>query len=103
MSTGPLTKDEMAALVARDIPAGSFVNLGIGQPTTVSDHLEPGSGIVLHTENGMLGMGPVAHGDDVDPDLTNAGKIPVTELAGASYFHQADSFAMMRGDRKSVV
>ncbi len=97
-----LSKDEMAALVARDIPDGSFVNLGIGQPTTVADHLRPGSGVVLHTENGMLGMGPAAHGDDVDTDLTNAGKIPVTELPGASYFHHADSFAMMRGGHLDV-
>jgi 3-oxoadipate CoA-transferase beta subunit len=98
----PLTRDEMAQVVARDIPDGSFVNLGIGQPTQVSNHLSPGSGIVLHTENGMLGMGPVATGDDIDPDLTNAGKIPVTELPGASYFHHADSFAMMRGGHLDV-
>ena len=63
-----LTKDQMAALVARDIPAGSYVNLGIGQPTLVADHLPTGSGIVLHTENGMLNMGPAASGDDIDPD-----------------------------------
>ncbi len=97
-----LTKQEMAALVARDIPDGSFVNLGIGQPTTVADHLRVGCGVVLHTENGMLGMGPVAHDDDIDPDLTNAGKQPVTELPGASYFHHADSFAMMRGGHLDV-
>jgi 3-oxoadipate CoA-transferase, beta subunit len=94
---GPLDRAELAALVARDIPAGSYVNLGIGQPTTVADYLDPAAGIVLHTENGMLGMGPAAVGDQVDTDLTNAGKIPVTELPGASYFHHADSFAMMRG------
>ncbi|MET0821799.1 MAG: 3-oxoacid CoA-transferase subunit B [Aeromicrobium sp.] len=97
-----LSRDEIAARIARDIPAGSFVNLGIGQPTTVADHLDAGSGVVLHTENGMLGMGPAAHGDDVDPDLTNAGKVPVTELPGASYFHHADSFAMMRGGHLDV-
>ena len=103
MSTDrPLSKDEMAALVARDIPAGSYVNLGIGQPTTVADYLDPAAGIVLHTENGMLGMGPAAVGDQVDTDLTNAGKIPVTELPGASYFHHADSFAMMRGGHLDV-
>jgi Coenzyme A transferase len=79
-----LGRDEMAKAVAADIPPGSFVNLGIGQPTKVSDHLAPESGIVLHTENGMLGMGPEAVGDDVDPDLTNAGKVPVTELPGAA-------------------
>jgi 3-oxoadipate CoA-transferase beta subunit len=97
-----LSTDELAALVARDIPAGSFVNLGIGQPTMVADHLDADSGVVLHTENGMLGMGPAAVGDQVDPDLTNAGKIPVTELPGASYFHHADSFAMMRGGHLDV-
>ncbi|SLI25066.1 3-oxoacid CoA-transferase, B subunit [Mycobacteroides abscessus subsp. bolletii] len=98
----PLTKAQMAALVARDIPAGSYVNLGIGQPTTVADHLPAGAGIVLHTENGMLNMGPAAVGDQIDPDLTNAGKIPVTELPGAAYFHHADSFAMMRGGHLDV-
>lgn len=97
-----LTKEQMAALVARDIPAGSYVNLGIGQPTTVADHLPVGAGIVLHTENGMLNMGPAAVGDQIDPDLTNAGKVPVTELPGAAYFHHADSFAMMRGGHLDV-
>jgi 3-oxoadipate CoA-transferase, beta subunit len=97
-----LTKEQMAALVARDIPAGSYVNLGIGQPTTVADHLPASAGIVLHTENGMLNMGPAAAGDQIDPDLTNAGKIPVTELPGAAYFHHADSFAMMRGGHLDV-
>jgi len=102
LDRGPLTRDEMAQTVARDIPDGSFVNLGIGQPTQVGDHLSPSSGVVLHTENGMLGMGPAAVGDQVDTDLTNAGKVPVTELAGASYFHHADSFAMMRGGHLDV-
>jgi len=101
-STGPLTKQEMAALVARDIPAGSFVNLGIGQPTAVADHLADDSGVVLHTENGMLHMGPAAAAGEEDWDLTNAGKQPVTELPGASYFHHADSFAMMRGGHLDV-
>ncbi len=99
---GPLDRREVAALVARDIPPGSFVNLGIGQPTMVADYLDPAAGIILHTENGMLGMGPAAVGDQIDPDLTNAGKIPVTELPGASYFHHADSFAMMRGGHLDV-
>ena len=99
---GPQDRAELAALVARDIPAGSYVNLGIGQPTTVADYLDPAAGIILHTENGMLGMGPAAVGDQVDTDLTNAGKIPVTELPGASYFHHADSFAMMRGGHLDV-
>lgn len=94
---GPLDIDTLAAVVARDIPDRAYVNLGIGQPTKVANHLAASSGVVLHTENGMLGMGPEAHADDVDPDLINAGKVPVTELPGASYFHHADSFAMMRG------
>jgi 3-oxoadipate CoA-transferase beta subunit len=97
-----LTRDEMALIVARDIPDGSYVNLGIGQPTMVADHLRPDQGVILHTENGMLGMGPPATGDRIDPDLTNAGKQPVTELPGASYFHHADSFAMMRGGHLDV-
>ncbi|MCM3300815.1 3-oxoacid CoA-transferase subunit B [Streptomyces pseudogriseolus] len=98
----PLDKHGIAALVAGQIPDGAFVNLGIGQPTLVADHLPPGSGVVLHTENGMLNMGPAARGDDVDPDLTNAGKVPVTELPGAAYFHHADSFAMMRGGHLDI-
>lgn len=98
----PLTREEIAELVARDIPRGSYVNLGIGQPTRVAEHLPPDSGVVLHTENGMLGMGPAASGADVDWDLINAGKVPVSELPGASYFHHADSFAMMRGGHLDV-
>jgi 3-oxoadipate CoA-transferase beta subunit len=99
---GTLGKDELAALIARHIPAGAYVNLGIGQPTLVADHLPADSGVVLHTENGMLGMGPAATGDQVDPDLTNAGKIPVTELPGAAYFDHANSFGMMRGGHLDV-
>ena len=99
---GPLSKDELAALVAADIPPGAFVNLGIGQPTTVADHLTPEQDVVLHTENGMLGMGRAAVGDEIDPDLINAGKVPVIETPGASYFHHADSFAMMRGGHLDV-
>jgi 3-oxoadipate CoA-transferase beta subunit len=99
---GPLDKQELAALVAADIPTGAFVNLGIGQPTTVADHLSPGQRVVLHTENGMLGMGRAAVGDEIDPDLINAGKVPVIETPGASYFHHADSFAMMRGGHLDV-
>ncbi|MEJ9077738.1 3-oxoacid CoA-transferase subunit B [Gordonia malaquae] len=101
-TTGPLDRARLAARIAEDIPPGAFVNLGIGQPTTIADHLGPDSGVVLHTENGMLGMGPAAHGVDVDSDLTNAGKVPVTELPGASYFHHADSFAMMRGGHLDI-
>jgi 3-oxoadipate CoA-transferase beta subunit len=97
-----IDRDGLARVVAADIPAGSFVNLGIGLPTRVSNFLPPGSGVVLHTENGMLGMGPEARGGEVDPDLVNAGKVPVTEPPGASYFHHADSFAMMRGGHLDV-
>jgi 3-oxoadipate CoA-transferase beta subunit len=97
-----LDRRGIARLVAADIPPGSYVNLGIGQPTAVADHLAPDSGVVLHTENGMLGMGRAATGDEVDPDLINAGKVPVTETPGASYFHHADSFAMMRGGHLDV-
>jgi 3-oxoadipate CoA-transferase beta subunit len=99
---GQLSRDQLAAVVARDIPPGSFVNLGIGQPTMVADHLDPAAGVVLHTENGMLGMGPAATGTEIDVDLTNAGKLPVTERPGAAYFHQADSFAMMRGGHLDI-
>jgi 3-oxoadipate CoA-transferase beta subunit len=97
-----LTKDELARLVAKDIAPGSFVNLGIGQPTLVSNYLTAEQDVTLHTENGMLGMGPQAKDDEIDEDLINAGKIPVTELPGASYFHHADSFAMMRGGHLDV-
>lgn len=97
MQTEPLTKSEIAKRIASDIPSGSYVNLGIGLPTLVSNFIEPDSDIILHTENGMLGMGPEAIGNDIDLELINAGKIPVTELPGASYFHHADSFAMIRG------
>jgi 3-oxoadipate CoA-transferase, beta subunit len=102
LDRGPLDRNELAAVIARDIPEGSYVNLGIGQPTLVADHLAPEAGVVLHTENGMLGMGRAASGTEVDPDLINAGKIPVTEAPGASYFHHADSFAMMRGGHLDV-
>jgi 3-oxoadipate CoA-transferase, beta subunit len=97
-----LDQDAMAERVADDIPAGSFVNLGIGLPTRVANHLAPDKGVVLHTENGMLGMGPEASPEEADPDLVNAGKIPVTEPPGASYFHHADSFAMMRGGHLDI-
>lgn len=91
------TRDELAAKVAAAIPSGSFVNLGIGAPTLVANHLPEGSEIILHTENGMLGMGPAPAPGQEDDDLMNAGKQPVTVKPGASFFHHADSFAMMRG------
>jgi 3-oxoadipate CoA-transferase beta subunit len=100
--TAPLSMAQLAARVAADIRPGSYVNLGIGLPTLVADHLPADSGITLHTENGLLGMGPSPRADLVDPELINAGKVPVTELAGAAYFHQADSFAMMRGGHIDV-
>ena len=99
---GALSRDGMARRVAQDIPEGAYVNLGIGLPTKVSNFLPSDREIILHTENGMLGMGPVAAGDEIDFDLVNAGKIPVTELPGASYFHQADSFGMMRGGHLDI-
>jgi 3-oxoadipate CoA-transferase beta subunit len=91
------TREQMAARVARDIPNGAYVNLGIGLPTMVANHLPKDREIVLHTENGLLGMGPAPAPGEEDPDLINAGKQPVTTLPGASFFHHADSFAMMRG------
>ena len=97
-----LDRPALAARIAADIPYGAYVNLGIGAPTLVADHLDPDLDVILHTENGLLGMGPAAVGDEVDPDLINAGKIPVTELPGAAYFHHADSFAMMRGGHLDV-
>ncbi|MGJ9425408.1 3-oxoacid CoA-transferase subunit B [Nesterenkonia halotolerans] len=101
-STNTLSREDLARLVAADIAPGSYVNLGIGQPTKVSDYLRADQQVTLHTENGMLGMGPEAHGEDIDEELINAGKIPVTEHPGASYFHQADSFAIMRGGHLDV-
>ena len=92
-----LTRQQIATRVAQDIPDGAYVNLGIGVPTLVADYLPKDRQIVLHTENGMLGMGQAAAPDEIDADLINAGKIYVTEEPGAAYFHHADSFAMMRG------
>ncbi len=92
-----LTRDQMAARVARDIPDGAVVNLGIGLPTLVGNHLPADREILLHSENGLLGMGPAPAPGEEDGDLINAGKQPVTIKPGASYFHHADSFAMMRG------
>ncbi|MFC5502475.1 3-oxoacid CoA-transferase subunit B [Lysinimonas soli] len=97
-----IDRDALAARIAADITEGSIVNLGIGAPTLVADYLPADQEIVLHTENGMLGMGPSPAPDEVDPDLINAGKVPVTELPGAAYFHHADSFAMMRGGHLDI-
>lgn len=91
------TREEMAARVAADIPDGAYVNLGIGLPTLVANHLPPDREIVLHSENGVFGMGPAPARGLEDPDLINAGKQPVTLKPGGCFFHHADSFAMMRG------
>ena len=98
----PLNRADMARRLARDIPDGSYVNLGIGMPVLVAAHLPPGREIVLHSENGILGMGPPPADAEVDLDLINAGKQPVTLLRGGSYFHHADSFAMMRGGHLDI-
>ncbi|PPF60020.1 3-oxoadipate CoA-transferase [Clavibacter michiganensis] len=97
-----LGRVELAQRIARDIPEGAYVNLGIGAPTLVADHLPDGLEIILHTENGLLGMGRAPEPGAVDPDLINAGKQPVTALPGAAYFHHADSFGMMRGGHLDV-
>ncbi len=91
------SKQELAQRVAQDIFDGAYVNLGIGQPTLVANYLPKGLEVVLHSENGILGMGPASAAGEGDFDLINAGKQPVTLLAGGCYFHHADSFSMMRG------
>jgi 3-oxoadipate CoA-transferase beta subunit len=96
------TRDQMAQRVACDIPDGAVVNLGIGLPTLVANHLPAGREIVLHSENGVIGMGPAPAPDAEDYDLINAGKQPVTLLPGGCFFHHADSFAMMRGGHLDV-
>lgn len=98
----PLNREAMARRLAQDIPDGSYVNLGIGMPVLVAAHLPAGREIVLHSENGILGMGPPPAEDDIDLDLINAGKQPVTLLEGGAYFHHADSFAMMRGGHLDI-
>lgn len=95
-------REQIAARVAQDIPEGAYVNLGIGLPTMVANALPSDCEIILHTENGLLGMGPAPAKGEEDWDLINAGKQPVTALPGASFFHHADSFAMMRGGHLDI-
>ncbi|MCI4428994.1 MAG: CoA transferase subunit B [Burkholderiales bacterium] len=96
------SKNQVAALVARDIHDGAVVNLGIGMPTLVANHLGAGKEVMLHSENGVIGMGPAPAPGEEDYDLINAGKQPVTLLPGGVFFHHADSFAMMRGGHLDV-
>jgi len=93
---------EMAQRVAQDIPDGAVVNLGIGLPTLVANHLPAGREVILHSENGVIGMGPAPAAGEEDYDLINAGKQPVTLLPGGCFFHHADSFAMMRGGHLDI-
>ena len=102
MSYQKRSKDQLAQRVAQDIHDGAYVNLGIGMPTLVANHLPAGIEVILHSENGILGMGPAPAAGEEDFDLINAGKQPVTMLMGGSYFHHADSFAMMRGGHLDI-
>ena len=102
MSHARRTKDQIAQRVARDIHDGAYVNLGVGMPTLVANHLPKDIEVVLHSENGILGMGPAPAEGQEDYDLINAGKQPATLLTGGSYFHHADSFAMMRGGHLDI-
>jgi len=100
--TNKFTRDQIAARVAQDIFEGAYVNLGIGLPTKVANFLPADREVFLHSENGLLGMGPAPAAGEEDEDLINAGKQPVTILTGGAYFHHADSFAMMRGGHLDI-
>ncbi|MCB2006972.1 MAG: 3-oxoacid CoA-transferase subunit B [Rhodoferax sp.] len=102
MSYQKRSKDQLARRVAQDIHEGATVNLGIGMPTLVANHIPPDREVLLHSENGILGMGPAPAEGQEDYDLINAGKQPVTLLPGGAYFHHADSFAMMRGGHLDI-
>ena len=102
MSYQKRSKEQLAQRVAQDIHDGAYVNLGIGMPTLVANHLPAGIEVILHSENGILGMGPAPAAGHEDYDLINAGKQPVTMLEGGAYFHHADSFSMMRGGHLDI-
>lgn len=102
MSYQKRNKNQLAARVAQDIPEGAVVNLGIGMPTLVANHIPSSREVLLHSENGILGMGPAPAEGDEDYDLINAGKQPVTLLEGGAFFHHADSFGMMRGGHLDI-
>ena len=102
MSFQKRSKDQLAARIAQDIPDGAYVNLGIGMPTQVANHIPAGREVILQSENGILGMGPAPAAGQEDYDLINAGKQPVSLLPGGAYFHHADSFGMMRGGHLDI-